>query len=101
MTSLEQSISLKDFVGVSIDLETLNVIASNYNTVCQDFLFDFSSSSVSEPAETCQSAFGLIKSVVEEYYVDGEIEKSSQKIIDLAPRLQNHCSSIISDMLDE
>ena len=101
MTSLEQSITLKDFIGVSIDLETLNVIALNYNTVCQDFLFDFDSSSVSESTETCQSVFSLIKSVVEEYYADGEIEKSSQKLIDLAPRFQNHCSNIISDMPDE
>ena len=80
--------------------ETLRVAAANYNEACNDFSFNFKASNFCESAETCQSVFEMVKSAVDEYYADGELEKSSQRLIDLLPRFQMSCSQNF-DLSDE
>ena len=101
MISLEEAVTLKDAVDITLCLDILRVVASNYNKVCENFSFDFEASNLSESAETCQSVFKVVESVVDEYFANGELEKSSQKLIDLTSRFQNSCSNATRDMLDE
>ena len=92
MISLGKAVTSTDLTDVYLDLETLRVVATNYNKVCNDFSFNIEASNSSGSAETCQSVFEMVKSGVDEYYADGELEKSSQKLIDLLHRFQVSCS---------
>ena len=101
MISLEEAVTLKDAADITLYLDILRAVASNYNKACENFSFDFEASNLSESAETCQSVFKAVESVVDEYFADGELEKSSQKLIDLASRFQNSCSNATLGMSDE
>ena len=101
MISLEEAVTLKDVVDITLYLDILRVVASNYNKVCENFSFDFGASNLSESAETCQSVFKVVEFAIDEYFANGELEKSSQKLIDLTSRFQNSCSNTVLGMSDE
>ena len=100
MIHLGRAVTLTDLTDVYLGLETLHAAAANYNEVCNNFSFSLEASNFCESAETCQSVFEMVKSGVDEYYADGELEKSSQRLIDLVPRFQMSCSQNF-DLSDE
>ena len=91
MEMMEAALLSEDLTYISVSLGTMNVVAINFNTVCEQPAFVLDAQSDFDNAKTCSNVVDKLNVVLQEYFDDSNLEESSQKFIDLNAEFQSIC----------